>query len=157
MSLPRLREQCMTRKQHFHDLSITVVTYVNLWRFIMKTKYLKITPIAIVMALGAGQAVAERSWYHDESSDSIVFNVEGSRNGETRSAQMPEPTVPDRSWYYDQSRDTIVFNVEGSRSNYERSSSPRDAGGSSRSWYYDEDRDTIVFNVEGSRDQYLRM
>lgn len=59
-------------------------------------------------------------WYHDEYSDTIVYNVEGSRSGYSRSknTSTKDALSPMQTWYYDPDKDTIVYNVEGSRSGY---------------------------------------
>ena len=124
----------------------------------MNIKHLKAVPVALFMAFGGSHAVASNGWFYDESSDSIVFTVEGSRGAiASPSSALPRNVEPDRSWYHEELRDTIVFNVEGSRSQYGPSNSPSNTNTPNRSWYYDELRDTIVFNVEGSRDKHREM
>jgi len=123
----------------------------------MNSKQLKFVPIALTLAIGSGQALANSGWYYDKGSDTIVFTAEGSRSGYTPSKQpvnrMPAPAG---SWYYDGDSDTIVYSVEGSRSGYDRSVQSGDQGSAPlQSWYHDEHRDTIVYNVEGSRSDYI--
>jgi len=122
----------------------------------MNTKQWAPIQIAVLLAFGSAQAVADSGWYYDEDRDTIVFTVEGSRSNYIRTnPSNDESETHTGPWYHDEDRDTIVFNVEGSRSIYARTNpSTNETVAHTGSWYHDEDRDTIVFNVEGSRSNY---
>ncbi|MGB5298172.1 MAG: hypothetical protein WBN48_05525, partial [Thiogranum sp.] len=50
----------------------------------------------------SGQVLADSTWYYDEYSDTIVYNVEGSRSNFSRANRSAEEAVtPAQSWYYD--------------------------------------------------------
>ena len=78
------------------------------------SKTTTLPPVALALALGSAQALAD--------SDTIVFNLEGSRSAYTRADQPRDQAVrnPSQSWYHDEDIDTIVFNMEGSRYRYIR-------------------------------------
>jgi hypothetical protein len=72
--------------------------------------------MALVLAFGAGQALAESTWYHDSNGE-LVINVEGVRRKFSRSDISTENSLAlMRRWFHDEDSDTIVCFVAQSHS-----------------------------------------